>query len=182
VALVGTVKVILEPVPVLNEGSPSPVRSMYQLRFVPDPVAVTVWPGVKVVPCAGEIMAMEAVEVMALEAAEVALEAADKTVRLNLVVFVTPPPAPVTDTVYVPAGVEVAVATVNRLEQVGLHVFREKEALAPEGSPDAEKETAWGHPLSRFAVIVLVAADPWATDRLVEFASEKLKASLLPWS
>jgi hypothetical protein len=175
VALAGTVNVMLEPVPVLNGGSASPLRSMDQLRFVPDPVAVTVWPGVKMVPCAGEIMAMEAVEVMALEAA-------DKTVRLNLVVFVTPPPAPVTDTVYVPAGVEVAVATVNRLEQVGLQVFREKEALAPEGSPDAEKETAWGDPLSRFAVIVLVAADPWATDRLVEFASEKLKASLLPWS
>ena len=92
--------IILEPVPVLNEASPSPVRSMYQLRFVPDPVAVTVWPGAKMVPCAGEVMAMEAVEVMALEAAEVtALEAADVTVRLKLVVFVTPLPAPVTDTV-----------------------------------------------------------------------------------
>jgi hypothetical protein len=84
VALAGTVKVILEPVPVLNEGSPSPVRSTYQLRFVPDPVAVTVWPGVRVVPCAGEV---------------IAVEAADVTVRLKLVVFVTPPPAPVTDTV-----------------------------------------------------------------------------------
>ena len=118
--------VMLEPVPVLNEGSPSLLRSMYQLRFVPEPVAVTVWPGVKVLPCAGEVMAMEA---------------ADVTVRLKLVVFVTPPPAPVTAIVRVPVGVEAEVATVSRLEQVGLQVLCEKEALAPEGSPDAEKET-----------------------------------------
>ena len=76
-------KVILEPVPVLKEASPSSVRSMYQLRFVPDPIAVTVWPGARVVPCAGEVMAI----------------VAGVTVRLKLVVFVTPPPAPVTDTV-----------------------------------------------------------------------------------
>jgi hypothetical protein len=86
------VNVIIEPVPVLNAGSPSLHRSMSQRRFVPEPVAVTVWPGVKVVPWVGEVMAMEAAEVMALEAADV-------TVRLKLVVFVTPPPAPVTDTV-----------------------------------------------------------------------------------
>ena len=76
--------VILEPVPVLNAGSPSLHRSMSQRRFVPEPVAVTVWPGARVTPCAGEFMAVEA---------------ADVTVRLKLVVFVTPPPAPVTDTV-----------------------------------------------------------------------------------
>ena len=90
--LAGTVNVMLEPVPVLNGIIASPLRSMDQLRFVPDSVAVTVWPGVKMVPCAGEIMAVEAAEVVAVEAAEV-------TVRLKLVVFVTPPPVPVTDTV-----------------------------------------------------------------------------------
>jgi hypothetical protein len=58
---------------------------MVQLRFVPDPVAVTVWPGVKVVPCAGDVMATEVL--------------AEVTVRVKLVVFLTPPPAPVTDTV-----------------------------------------------------------------------------------
>ena len=98
--------VMLEPVPVLNEGSPSLLRSMYQLRFVPEPVAVTVWPGVKVLPCAGEVMAMEA---------------ADVTVRLKLVVFVTPPPAPVTAIVRVPVGVEAEVAMFKVREQVGLH-------------------------------------------------------------
>ena len=50
-------------------------------RFVPDPVAVTVWPGLKVVPCAGEVRVVEAEDV---------------TVRVKLVVLLTPPPAPVT--------------------------------------------------------------------------------------
>jgi hypothetical protein len=106
VALAGTVNLILEPVPVLNEGSPSLDRSTYQLRFVPDPVAVTVWPGVKMVPCAGEIMAVEAAEM---------------TVRLKLVVFVTPLPVPVTVIVRVPVGVDVEVAMFKLREQVGLH-------------------------------------------------------------
>ena len=121
-ALAGTVNVMLEPVPVLNEGSPSVIRSMFQLRFVPDPVAVTVWPGVKMVPCAGEIMAVEAAEVMALEAAEVvAVEAADVTVRVKLVVLVTPPPVPVTVIVRVPVGVDAEVAMFKVREQLGLH-------------------------------------------------------------
>jgi hypothetical protein len=104
------VNVILEPVPVLNEGSPSPVRSMFQLRFVPDPVAVTGWPRAKVVPCAGEVMATEAGE-----------EAAGVTLRLKLVVFVTPPPVPVTVIVRVPVGVDAEVAMFKVREQLGLH-------------------------------------------------------------
>jgi hypothetical protein len=98
--------VMLEPVPVLNEGSPSVIRSMFQLRFVPDPVAVTVWPGVKVVPCAGEVMPPEAAGV---------------TSRLKVVVLVTPPPVPVTVIVRVPVGVDAEVAMFKVREQVGLH-------------------------------------------------------------
>jgi hypothetical protein len=108
------VNVMLEPVPVLNGASASPLRSMDQLRFVPDPVAVTVWPGVKIVPCAGEVMATEAAEV-------VAVEAADVTVRVKLVVLVTPPPVPVTVIVRVPVGVEAEVAMFKVREQLGLH-------------------------------------------------------------
>jgi hypothetical protein len=114
VALAGTVNVILEPVPVLSGDRPSPDRSTYQLRFVPDPVAVTVWPGVKIVPCAGEVMAVEAAEV-------VGVEAADVTVRVKLVVLVTPPPVPVTMIVRVPVGVEAEVAMFKVREQLGLH-------------------------------------------------------------
>ena len=43
-------KVILEPVPVLKESRPSLIRLIAQNRFVPDPVALRVWPGLKVVP------------------------------------------------------------------------------------------------------------------------------------
>ena len=79
-------------------------------------------------------------------------------------------------------GLEVAVAIVSRLEQVGLQVFCEKEALAPVGNPDAEKETGSGDPETRLAVIVLVSDDPWVAERLIELESEKLNDALLPWS
>jgi hypothetical protein len=49
---------------------------------------------------------------------------------------------------------------VSRLEQVAVQVVCEKEPLAPEGNPDMEKETGWGDPETRLAVIVLVAEDP----------------------
>jgi hypothetical protein len=104
--LAGTVNIMLEPVPVLNEGSASPLRSMFHLRFVPDPVAVTVWPGAKVVPCAGEVMATEA---------------AGMTVRLKLVVLVLPPPVPVTVIARVPVGVDAEVVMFKVREQFGLH-------------------------------------------------------------
>ena len=104
------------------------------------------------------------------------------TVKVKLVVLVTPPPVPVAVIVYVPAGVEAEVAMVSRLEQVGLQVVCEKEALAAEGNPDAERETGSGDPETRLAVMVLVAEDPWVADRLIELASEKLKGPLLPWS
>jgi hypothetical protein len=118
---------MLEPVPVLNEGSPSPIRSTSQLRLVPDPVAVTIWPGVKVLPCAGEI---------------IAVDAGDVIVRAKLVVFVIPPPVPVTVIVEVPGGVEPLVLTVSVEEQLRVQLAEEKEAVAPLGRPEVEKETA----------------------------------------
>ena len=42
---------------------------------------------------------------------------------------------------YVPEGVEPKVAMVKVVEHVGLQLVGEKEAVAPEGSPEAEKET-----------------------------------------
>ena len=53
------------------------------------------------------------------------------TVKVKVVVLVTPPPAAVTVIVWLPAGVDAAVAIVRRLEQVALQVVCEKEALAP---------------------------------------------------
>ena len=64
------------------------------------------------------------------------------TVRLNVVVLVTPPPVAVTVMVELPAAVELLVLMVSVEEQLGLQLVEDNEAVAPEGSPDTEKETA----------------------------------------
>ena len=62
------------------------------------------------------------------------------TVRLKFVVLVIPPPVAVTVIVEVPAGVEVLVAIMRAVEQLGLQLFKEKDAADPVGRPDAENE------------------------------------------
>ena len=64
------------------------------------------------------------------------------TVKLNVVVLVTPPPAAVTVMLELPAGVELLVLMVIVEEQAGLQLVEEKEALAPVGKPEAERVTA----------------------------------------
>jgi hypothetical protein len=64
------------------------------------------------------------------------------TARLNVVVFVIPPPDAVTVMVELPAGVEPVVLMVRVEEQAGLQLVGDNEAVAPEGSPETEKETA----------------------------------------
>jgi hypothetical protein len=64
------------------------------------------------------------------------------TVRLKFVVLVTPPPVPVTVIVEVPVAVEPLVLIVSVDEQVKLQLAEEKEAAAPLGRPEVEKETA----------------------------------------
>ena len=64
------------------------------------------------------------------------------TVKLNIVVFVTPPPVAVTVMVEFPAGVEVLVLMVSVEEQLGPQLVEEKEAVAPVGKPEAERVTA----------------------------------------
>ena len=64
------------------------------------------------------------------------------TVKLNVVVLVTPPPVAVTVMVELPAGVEAVVLMVRVEEQAGLQLVEEKEAVAPAGRPETEKETA----------------------------------------
>jgi len=41
-----------------------------------------------------------------------------------------------------PVGVDPLVATLRTVEQDGLHEVDEKDAVAPEGSPEAENDTA----------------------------------------
>jgi hypothetical protein len=65
------------------------------------------------------------------------------TVKLNVVVRVTPPPLADTVMVDVPAGVTPrVVAIVSVDEQVGLQLPGENEAVVPAGNPEAEKATA----------------------------------------
>ena len=52
--LAGTVNVIEFPCPVAKEARPSLMRSMSHLKFWPEPVAVTTYPGEKVLPVVGE--------------------------------------------------------------------------------------------------------------------------------
>ena len=64
------------------------------------------------------------------------------TFRLNVVVLATPPPVAVTVMVELPAGVEALVLMVSVEEQLGLQLVEENEAVAPVGSPEAERVTA----------------------------------------
>ncbi len=71
----------------------------------------------------------------------VATVEAPVTLRLKAVVLVTPPPTAVTVTGKLPVVVAPVVLTLNTVEQVGLQEAEEKDDVAPEGSPEAEKET-----------------------------------------
>lgn len=64
------------------------------------------------------------------------------TVKPKLVVFVKLPAVPVTVMVELPVGVVAEVEIVNVVEQLGLQLVGLKEAVAPEGSPEALNDTA----------------------------------------
>jgi hypothetical protein len=95
------------------------------------------------------------------------------TLKLNVVVLETPPPDAVTVMVEVPPGVEPLVAIVSVEEQLGLQLFGEKEAVAPEGSPEAENVTGCALPETNVALIELVTDEPAITDLSPELESEK---------
>src|SRR5437870_1583934 len=97
------------------------------------------------------------------------------TVKLKLVVLVTPPPVPVTVMVEVPVGVDDVVEIVSPLEHVGVHAVGENAAVAPEGNPEAEKDTDCAVPDTSAAPIAIATEAPWFTDLLPPFVSEKLK-------
>src|SRR5690348_518584 len=64
------------------------------------------------------------------------------TVNMKVEVFVTPPPVALMVMEKFPVGVDPLVATLRTVEQDGLHEVDEKDAVAPEGSPEAENDTA----------------------------------------
>src|SRR5262249_41035099 len=100
------------------------------------------------------------------------------TVKLNVVILVTPPPVAVTVIVELPAGVELSVLMVSVEEQAGLQLVEEKEAVAPVGKPEAEKATACARPEAKVALIEVVNEDPAMTDIFPELDTEKLKGWL----
>jgi hypothetical protein len=97
------------------------------------------------------------------------------TFKLNVVVFVIPPPDAATVIVELPAAVELLALMVSVEEQLGLQLGEDNEAVAPEGSPDTEKETAWALPETKVAEIELVTEDPAITALSPELARVKLK-------
>jgi hypothetical protein len=98
------------------------------------------------------------------------------TVKLKLVVLVTPLPVAETVIVEVPAGVELLVLMVKVDEQLGLQLLEEKEAVAPDGRPAAEKLIGSLLPVKRVALIVLLTEPPALTDLSPELEREKSKA------
>jgi hypothetical protein len=95
------------------------------------------------------------------------------TPKLNVVVLVTPPPDAVTVMVELPLGVEPLVLMVRVEEQLGLQLFGEKEAVAPEGNPETENATGCAVPETNVALIELVTNEPAVTDLLPELETEK---------
>jgi hypothetical protein len=65
------------------------------------------------------------------------------------------------------------VAIVSVEEQLGLQLFGEKEAVAPEGNPEAENVTGCVLPETNVALIELFTDEPAVTDASPELESEK---------
>jgi hypothetical protein len=102
------------------------------------------------------------------------------TVSVKDVVLLVAPPAAVTVTGKVPAGVDVLLAIVRTVEHAGRQETAENEPVAPEGSPETANETVWVLPVLRLAVTVFAAEDPALTETLPELAMSKLNAGGAP--
>ena len=87
------------------------------------------------------------------------------TVRVKVVVFVSPPLIALTVTVEIPAGVAPLVVIFRVVEHVGVQETAEKDPVAPEGKPETLKETDWGVPDVNVAVMELLTEEPAVTDR-----------------
>jgi hypothetical protein len=94
---------------------------------------------------------------------------------VNTVVLLTPPPVAETVIGKLPAGIDPVVRILRTVEQTGLQEAEEKDPVAPAGSPETLKETAWLLPELSVVLIELVTEDPAMTDLSPELAREKLK-------
>ena len=85
------------------------------------------------------------------------------TVKVKVVLRVTPPDVPVTVIVEFPVVAELLAVRVSVEEQVGLQEVGEKDALTPEGRPEALKLTDCALPADKVAVTELVTELPCDT-------------------
>ena len=122
---------------------------------------------------APEVTAVETVELVPLPAVtllevglsetEKSLAVALRTVNVNVVVCVAVVPVAVIVTVYVPAGVELEVPIVNVDDEPAVIVAGAKDAVAPDGSPLALRETDCALPDVTAVETVAVVPAPGAT-------------------
>ena len=96
-----------------------------------------------------------------------------------MVVRTVAPAVPVMVVVVVPIAAEAVAVRVKVEVQVGVQDVSEKEAVTPDGNPDAEKDAAWAVPVERVAVMVLVTLEPWVTLLVPPLLILKSKAILL---
>ena len=102
------------------------------------------------------------------------------TVKVKAVLLVMPPPVALTVIGKFPAGVDPLVLILSIVEQVGAQEAGEKDAVAPEGSPETLKETACAVPRAKVAVIeLLTEVRQSRLKQLPEFVSEKSKPVVL---
>ena len=101
-------------------------------------------------------------------------------VSVNVVVFGIGKASADIVIVYVPAGVEAAVAMVNTDVHVGVQEGEENEAVAPRGRPEVEKEKEIGAtaPERYVAVMVLVTLWPAITVWSPALVREKSRAGV----
>src|SRR5438045_3911762 len=97
------------------------------------------------------------------------------TVRVKLVVRVTPPPLPVTVMGKGPVGVLADRESVVEVTHVEVEDGRGEGAVAPVGNPEAEEAKGCELPETRVAMWVFDTDEPCVTDRSPPFASEKSK-------
>ena len=112
-------------------------------------------------------------------AAEATVATGARTVSVKPVLLVIPPPVAVTVIGKLPACAELLVLRSNALVQVGLQLVVEREASAPLGTPETEKETGWLEPDVKLVPIELETEEPALTDLLPELESEKLKVAVV---
>jgi hypothetical protein len=152
-------------------GRPDAERATAELK---PPLTVVETDELPEVPCVTERLAGEAVIVKLGEAAAL-------TVRVTVVVWVTPPPVAVTVTVEVPVvAVLPAVNLSVELPLPGAAIEPGlKLAVTPAGRPEADNATAELKPPLVDVEMVALPEEPWVTDKLVG-AAATLKSGAVP--